>query len=154
MMPEIRSEPDLDRLEDFLDSWFGEQVEDNPAVDSVERNRAVQRGWVVRLAGEDKEFSTILFELGQRSLFFSTYVMPQPIENEAQFFAYLLRRNHRLYGAKFSIGPEDGIYLEGHLDAALIDHDAEMDRVLGSIYLWVEQYFYAALRIGFASKFG
>lgn len=152
-MPALHDPADLLRLEAYLDSWFSEQLESNPAVVSVEHNAADSRRWFVRLAGEDKEFSMVQFELGQRSLFVQTYVMPSPIENEAEFFAYLLRRNHKLYGAKFAIGAEDGIYLEANLDNALIEVDDEMDRVLGSIYVWVEDYFHAALRIGFASKF-
>lgn len=152
-MPEIQSQPDLDRLERYLDDWLGTQLEENPAFASVERDGSGPRRWVVRIAGEDKEFSMVKLDLGQRSLYFETYVMPWPIENEAEFFAYLLRRNHRLFGAKFSVGAEDGIYLEGHLDSALLEQDGELDRVFGSIYTWVEQFFHNALRIGFASKF-
>jgi hypothetical protein len=29
----------------------------------------------------------------------------------------------------------------------------ELDRILGSLYAWVEQFFRPALRIGFASRF-
>ena len=31
--------------------------------------------------------------------------------------------------------------------------DDELDRILGSLYAWVEQFFRPALRIGFASHF-
>ncbi len=167
-MPDLQSSDNLDRLELALDGWFHDQLESNPAVASVERDVPGTRRWFVRLAGEEKDFSTVRFELGQRTLYFETYVMPWPIENEAEFFAHLLRRNHKLFGAKLSIGDEDGIYLEGHLDNSLINTaggtgdrsnggegalEAELDRVLGSIYVWVEQFFRPALRIGFASKF-
>ena len=33
-----------------------------------------------------------------------------------------------------------------------VDHD-ELDRILGSLYAWTEQFFRPALRIGFASRF-
>lgn len=152
-MPDIFCGEELARLERFIENWLDEQLTSNPAVASVERDRSESGRWFVRLAGEDKDFSTVRFELGQRTLYFETYVMPWPIENEAQFFANLLRRNHKMYGAKFSVGAEDGIFLEGHLDNSLIEAGEELDRVLGSIYVWVEQYFQSALRIGFASKF-
>lgn len=152
-MPDIFRGEELVRLERFIGNWLDEQLTSNPAVASVEHDVSESGRWFVRLAGEDKDFSTVRFELGQRTLYFETYVMPWPIENEAQFFANLLRRNHKMYGAKFSVGAEDGIFLEGHLDNSLIEVGDELDRILGSIYVWVEQYFQPALRIGFASKF-
>lgn len=143
----------LDRLEQFVDAWLEDQLGTNEGVASVERDAAGERHWFVRLAGEEKDFTTVRFELGQRTLYYETYVMPWPAENEAEFFAHLLRRNHKLYGAKFSIGEEDGIFLEGHLPVASIEVEGELDRVLGSMYAWVEQFFRPALHIGFASKF-
>ena len=64
----------------------------------------------------------------------------------------LLRRNRKLYGAAFAIGDEDAVFLVGQLDNAAVD-DAALDRVLGSLYAWVELFFRPALRIGFASRF-
>lgn len=57
-----------------------------------------------------------------------------------------------MYGGGFVIGDEDAIILQGQLDRVMITED-ELDRVLGSVYAWVEQYFQPALRIGFASRF-
>ncbi len=151
MTPNLQTDENLHRLEEFLDHWFDNQLESNPAVVSVERV-APSRRWFVRLEGNEKDFTTVRFELGQRTLFFEAYVMPWPIDNEVEFFAHLLRRNHRLYGAKFSVGDEDGIYLEGHVDNSLVN-SGELDRVLGSIYVWIEQFFRPALRIGFSSYF-
>ncbi len=56
-------------------------------------------------------------------------------------------------GAAFGIGEEDAIFLSGALPNDAID-DGELDRILGSLYVWVERYFKPALRIGFASRFG
>jgi len=78
--------------------------------------------------------------------------MPAPEENHAAFFEHLLRRNQKLYGAAFAIGEEDAVFLVGQIDNAAITDD-ELDRVLGSLYAWVEQFFRPALRIGFASRF-
>ncbi|MGI9599288.1 MAG: YbjN domain-containing protein, partial [Acidimicrobiales bacterium] len=58
----------------------------------------------------------------------------------------------KMYGGSFVIGEEDAIILQGHLDRSMIVPD-ELDRVLGSMYTWVEQFFRPALRIGFASRF-
>ena len=95
---------------------------------------------------------TIWFHLRQRTLHYETYVMPAPEENHAAFYEHLLRRNLKLYGAAFAIGDEDAVFLVGPARQRRVDDD-ELDRVLGSLYAWVEQFFRPAIRIGFASRF-
>lgn len=135
-----------------LDDWFADQTADNPAVGSVERGVDGPFSWFVRMLGEEKDVFTVRFYLDQRTLAYETYVMPAPEENHAEFFAHLLRRNLKLYGAAFAIGEEDAVYLVGQIDNRQLDAD-ELDRILGSLYAWVERFFRPALRIGFASKF-
>lgn len=139
-------------LADQLDGWFAEQAADNPAVGAVERDVDGPFSWFVRMLGEEKDVYTIRFHLDQRTLAYETYVMPAPEENHAEFFSHLLRRNLKLYGASFAVGSEDAVYLVGQIDNRHLSAD-EIDRILGSIYAWVERFFRPALRIGFASKF-
>jgi len=144
---------ELDRLAAVIDRWLAVQASDNPAVLAVDRDVDGPRSWFVRLQGEEKDVSTVRFWLRQRTLQYETYFMPAPEENHADLYEHLLRRNAKLFGASFAIGEEDALYLRGQLDHDLIGA-AELDRVLGSLYHWVEQYFRPAIRIGFASKFG
>ena len=73
-------------------------------------------------------------------------------ENQGVFYEHLLRRNRKLHGVAFCIGDEDAVFLAGALSVHAVD-EGELDRVLGSIYAYVEQCFLPALRIGFASRF-
>jgi hypothetical protein len=144
---------DLDALEHRIDEWLATQLDENPVVAAVERGETPgERRWFVRVRGEEKDTFTIWFHLQQRTLHYETYVMPAPEENHAVFFEHLLRRNRKLYGAAFAIGEEDAVFLVGQVDNAAVTDD-ELDRVLGSLYAWVEQFFRPALRIGFASRF-
>lgn len=143
---------ELDRLATVIDRWLDAQMADNPAVLAIDRDVDGPRSWFVRLQGEEKDVSTIRFWLRQRTLLYETFFMPAPEENQAELYEHVLRRNAKLFGASFVIGDEDAIYLRGQLDHTLIE-DAELDRVLGSLYQWIEQFFRPALRIGFASKF-
>ncbi len=152
-MPEPHDPASLGVLEMHIDRWLGQQLLENPMVAAVERDVAGSRRWFVRLLGESKDAFTIRFELGQRTLRYETYVMPAPEENHERFYAHLLERNLHLFGAAFAIGEEGAIFLRGALHNELIDTEGELDRVLGSLYAWVEQYFQPALRIGHASKF-
>jgi hypothetical protein len=139
-------------LEARVDRWLAEQLAANPAVAAVERDVAGSRRWFVRVTGEEKDVFTIRFELRQRTLHYETYFMPAPQEQQARLYEQLLRRNAKLYGASFAIGEEDAVYLQGQLDNTMIG-DGELDRVLGSLYAWVEQFFRPAMRIGYGSTF-
>jgi hypothetical protein len=142
----------LDELEARIDAWAEQQLLENPTIAAVDRAEGDERRWFVRMKGEQKDTFTIWFTLRQRTLHYETYVMPAPEENHQEFYEHLLRRNLKLYGAAFAIGEEDAVFLVGQLANAAVTED-ELDRVLGSLYAWVEQFFRPALRIGFASHF-
>ena len=152
MADEIADAATLDALEGLIDGWLAEQLEENPVVAAVERGEPAERRWYVRVHGESKDVYTVWFTLQQRSLHYETYVMPAPEENQGAFFEHLLRRNRKLHGAAFCIGEEDAVFLAGSLPVHAVD-PGEMDRILGSLYAYVELCFLPALRIGFASRF-
>ena len=152
-MPTPSSPEELDLLDQRIDAWLAEQLRDNPVVAAVDRDlQSGERRWFVRVTGEAKDVFTVWFHLRQRTLHYETYVMPAPETNQAVFYEHLLRRNRKLYGAAFCIGDEDAVFLVGQLDNTAVNDD-ELDRVLGSLYEWVERFFRPALRIGFASRF-
>lgn len=149
-------EPDeLAGLERRLEEWLADLAAADDRIVAVDRDvdpdRPVVR-WYVRMRGDDKEFTTVWLTLGQRMLRYETYVMPAPEENEAELYEHLLRRNDRLVGAHFSIGLEDAVYLRGEMPVGQVSQ-AEVDRVLGTLYAHVEQCFQSLLRIGFRSRF-
>ena len=146
------TEPELDTLEARLDAWLDDLQEGSPVIVAVERGEPGERRWYVRLAGEEKDFTTVWLTLRQRALHIEVYVMPAPEENEARFYEHLLRRNRQTRMLWFAIGDEDAVYLVAQVPHALLDQTA-LDRVIGSVYLYVEQFFRPALRIGFASRF-
>ena len=144
---------ELSALAGRIEDWLGRQLAENPVVAAVERDEeSGERRWFVRVRGEAKDVFTIWFHLDQRTLRYETYVMPAPEENTGQLYEYLLRQNARLFGAAFGIGVEDAVFLTGQIGNDAIDDD-ELDRVLGSLYVWVERFFPTAIRIGFASRF-
>lgn len=152
METEPASPEELDRLEAFIDDWLAAAAAANPAIDAVERGPAGERRWYVRITGEEKDVWTIWFVLGQRTLGYTTYLVPAPEENHARFYEHLLRRNRALTGLKLEIGPEDAVYLSGSTPLAQVTA-AALDHILGSMYAAVELIFRPAMRIGYTSKF-
>lgn len=139
-------------LECSIDGWLAEFASTNPTIEAIDRGEGDELRWYVRMRGEEKEFITIWLTLGQRTLRYETYVMPAPEENVESLYANLLRRNERLIGHHFAIGVEDAVFLRGDMPVTVLTQ-AELDRVLGSLYATTEQCFQCFLRIGFASRF-
>ena len=146
------SADEIDAVEALIDSWASRELADNPLVLAVDRAEPGIRRWYVRLKGEEKDFTTVWLTIHQRTLQYETYVLPAPEENHAAVYEQLLRRNLRFNGAAFVIGDEDAIYLKGQLPLDAVSDD-ELDRVVGSLYAYVEQCFRPALRLAFASRF-
>lgn len=152
-MPDRPPPPaELDRVAAVIDAWAQAQAVENPAVVSVERGEPTGRRWYVRLRGESRDVFAVWLTLRQRTLRYETYFMPAPITNAEQLYAMLLRRNHALRALRFSIGEEDAVFVAGETDVGRVT-DAELDRILGSVYATVESDFVAAMRIGFEGRF-
>ncbi|MEM9564889.1 MAG: YbjN domain-containing protein [Actinomycetota bacterium] len=152
MTNEPASIEELDQLSSVIEAWMEEQAVANPVVATWERLPGSERRWFLRINGEEKDVSTIRWHLRQRTLHYETYFMPAPEENGERLYEHLLRRNLKMYGGQFAIGEEDALFIVGQLDRSMVDA-VELDRVLGSMWSWIEQYFRPALRIGFASRF-
>ena len=151
-MSDLHSDGAIVEFERSIDEWLAGFAANNPVIAAVDRGEGLPPRWYVRMCGEEKSFTTVWLTLGQRTLAYEAYVMPAPAENVAQVYEMALRRNERLVGAHFAIGVEDALFLRGELPlTALVE--AELDRIIGSIYAYVEQCFPALIRLGFASQF-
>lgn len=143
----------LDAFEAMIDGWASRELADNPVVAAVDRDPAPDlRRWYVRMRGEEKDFITVWLTLRERTLHYETYFMPAPEANAEALYEYLLRVNARLFAMRFAVGLEDAVYLLGQLPLSAVDEE-ELDRVVGSVYAYVEQFFRPAMRIGFAGRF-
>ncbi len=155
-MSDLHAAADLAVYERQIDEWLAGFAASNPVIEAIDRNVDAAHGdqprWYVRMRGEEKEHTTVWLTLGQRTLRYETYVMPAPYENVQQVYEMALRRNERLVGAHFAIGVEDALFLRGELPLVALTED-ELDRIIGSLYAYVEQCFPALIRLAFASRF-
>ncbi|MBI4933619.1 MAG: YbjN domain-containing protein [Actinobacteria bacterium] len=154
-MTDYHLPPTLQEYETSITAWlhaFAAENELFEAIDRGEPGESAEPRWYVRLKGEEKEHITIWFTLGQRTLRYEAYVLPAPAEHVAEVYELALRRNDRLVGAHFAIGVEDALFLRGELPLTALN-EAELDRIIGSLYQYVESTFPALIRLAFASKF-
>jgi hypothetical protein len=123
-------------------------VAKQPYVQHVEHDPEISR-WYVRFTCEGRDASTIYIDLGQRSLRYELYFMPDPPKNHEELYRWLLRRNHHgLYAARFSLGADNDIYVVGRVPYEHLTEE-ELDRVIGVLYDLVETWFQTAIKIGF-----
>lgn len=147
------SEEELARLADLIDAWAARQLAESPVVKAVDREPSADiRRWYVRMAGEEKQTFTVWLTLREYTLHYESYFMPGPEENAEALWEFLLRLNMRLFGMRFAIGEEEAVYLVGQMPMPSVDED-ELDRIVGSVYSYTEQFFRPCMRIGYTSKF-
>ncbi len=79
-------------------------------------------------------------------------MMPAPEEHVREVYERLLRRNRTIHGLAFAIGVEDAIFLVGEVPNDGIS-EGHVDRLLGSVWEYVERDFRPTLALGFASRF-
>ena len=144
------SPEELAALEDLIDRWTASERDTNEIVAAVDQDRA-ERRWYVRLRGEEKATFTVWITLRERTVHYESYFMPAPEENVDALYEYLLRANMKLFGMRFGVGLEDAVYLVGQMPLSAVD-EAELDRIVGSVYAYTERYFRPAMSIGYASK--
>ena len=151
MSVERATDEELDALRLLIEGWAADALITNPLLAAVDRDPERDR-WYVRMRGEEKAIITIWLTLRERTLHFETFFMPAPEEQIEACYEYLLRASNRLFLWRFAIGLEDAVYLVGQLPVTSVDDD-EIDRIVGSGYAYSEDYFRAAMSIGYASKF-
>jgi hypothetical protein len=106
--------------------------------------------YVVTLPGTHKLKTVVNLIVGEHALRIEAFVMRQPDENHEQLWAWLLRRNARMYGVAFSIDGNGDVYLTGRMSLRGLDSD-ELDRLLGSVLTYADESFDSMLEIGFGS---
>ncbi len=150
------TDAELDHLEARMDAWLAGWASSQdsaaptgrPLLLDVTRDEEVPRRWYVRLAGESRDVVAVWLTLRQRTLAYETYVLPMPPQRATEVADFVLRRNYSLVGAQYSIGPEEALFLTGELGTHCVDED-ELDRIVGSLWSYVERDFSTLLRLGF-----
>ena len=150
-VPRIATDDDVVRCRAVIERWAGARLAEGGALVAVDRAEGQDR-WYLRLAGDEKDFVTVWLTLRQRTMYHEAQVMPAPETNVESTYEYLLRRNADLAQMRFSLGPEDAVYLVGELPVTDVT-DEELDRILGSSLAYVDDVFPTAMQIGFAGRY-
>ena len=145
-------ESDLDAAHALIDAHLWGPVREQPSIQHVEYDGELRR-WYVRFGCDGRDAATIYFDLHQRTLRYELYFLPSPENDErrAELNEFLLRRNHNLYAARFSLGPDGDVYLTGR---TALEHltEQELDRVIGVLFELTERWFQPAVSIAYRPR--
>jgi hypothetical protein len=108
------------------------------------------RSYAVTLPGTHRLTTVCNLVVGEHALRIEAFVMRRPDERREQLWAWLLRRNARMYAVAFAIDAAGDVYLTGRVGLAGVTAD-ELDRILGAVLTYADESFDAMLEIGFAS---
>jgi hypothetical protein len=107
--------------------------------------------YAVVLPGTHKLKTVCNLIVGEHALRIEAFVMRQPDERREDLWAWLLRRNARMFGVGFSIDASGDVYLTGRVALSGLDDD-ELDRLLGSVLTYADESFDTMLEIGFGTS--
>jgi hypothetical protein len=142
---------DLDAAHALVADHLERRVAAEEHVQTVEYDPELRR-WYVRFTCDARDATTIYFDLHQRTLRYEVYFLPVPerVELEA-VYELLLRANHTMYGARFSIGPDGDVYLVGRV---ALEHltTRELDRVIGVLYELTDRWFQPLVRLAYPRR--
>ncbi len=105
----------------------------------------------VKLPGTHKLATNCWLVVGQHGLLVEAFVCRKPDENHEDFYAFLLRRNAKMYAVSFSLDKSGDVYLVGRLPLGGIT-PAEVDTLLGSVLQYADETFDLLLEIGFVTS--
>jgi hypothetical protein len=107
--------------------------------------------FVVRIPGTRKLATVTWFVVGDHSLHVEAFFCRRPDENHEAFYRWLLERNARMYAVSFSVDHLGDVFLTGRLPLSSVEPD-ELDRLLGGVLTYADEWFDLALEIGFRSS--
>jgi hypothetical protein len=130
---------------------IGRLIEDVCAERELPCEATGEHSYVVTLPGQNKLKTACNLIVGEHALRIEAFVMRQPDENREELWAWLLRRNARMYGVAFAIDGPGDVYLTGRLSLHAVTAD-ELDRLLGAVVTYADESFNPMLEIGFGTS--
>jgi len=117
----------------------------------IEYEEAQPGAFLCKLPGSHKLATMTWLVVGEHSLHVEAFFVRKPDENAEAFYKWLLERNARMFAVSFAIDNVGDVYLAGRLPLSAVDADT-IDRVLGSVLTYADEWFDQALKLGFRTS--
>jgi len=117
----------------------------------LEFEEARPGAFLVKLPGSHKLATMTWLVVGDHSLHVEAFFVRKPDENHTAFYKWLLERNARMYAVSFAVDNVGDVYLVGRLPLSAVNVE-EIDRILGSVLTYSDEWFDTALELGFRTS--
>ena len=117
----------------------------------LEFEEARPGAFLVKLPGSHKLATMTWLVVGDHSLHIEAFFVRKPDENHEAFYRWLLERNARMFAVAFAVDNVGDVYLVGRLPLSAVNAE-EIDRILGSVLTYSDEWFDTALELGFRSS--
>jgi hypothetical protein len=117
----------------------------------IEFEESQPGAFLVKLPGSHKLATMTWLVVGDQSLHVEAFFVRRPDENHEAFYKWLLERNARMFAVSFAVDNVGDVYLVGRLPLSSINAD-EIDRILGSVLTYSDEWFDRALELGFKTS--
>ena len=117
----------------------------------VEFEEARPGAFLVKLPGSHKLATMTWLVVGDHSLHVEAFFVRRPDENHEAVYKWLLERNARMYAVAFAVDNLGDVYIVGRLPLSAVNAE-ELDRILGSVLTYSDEWFDTALELGFKSS--
>ena len=107
--------------------------------------------WGVRMGQEARDFTTVWFDVGERTVGIEALLVPPPVHDAEAVYRYCLARNRTSWPVFLALDRQGSLVVAGRIALPGLDA-AVLDGVLGAVYELVETAFPVALRIGFIGR--
>lgn len=141
----MNSESARNLVADVTSSWVADPRNDVVWSGEYEGRRGV------RVAQQVRDFTTVWFDVGDRTLGYEAYVAPAPPFNREEVYRQCLVRNATGWRVRFAVDAEGALLLRGRIP---LEHltASELDAILGAVYDMVEVSFRAIISSGFVRE--
>ena len=107
--------------------------------------------WGIRMAQQCRDFTTVWFDVGERTIGYEAYLLPEPPHRRDDAYRLCLARNYRSWPAAISIDRQGDLYITGRIPLHSLTETA-LDEAVGAVYETVELSFRPLLSIGFVRR--
>jgi len=117
----------------------------------VEFEEAQPGAFLCRLPGSHKLATMTWLVVGDHSLHIEAFFVRRPDENHEAFYKWLLERNAKMFAVSFAVDNVGDVYLAGRIPLSSVTPE-DVDRVLGSVLTYSDEWFDKALELGFRTS--
>ena len=107
--------------------------------------------WGIRMAQQVRDFTTVWFDVGDRTLSAEGYLLPPPRHNAAEVYRLCLARNWSSWPVGIAIDRQGELYVRGRMPLDSVSRES-IDQLVGAIYELVELSFRTLVDAGFRQR--